>query len=679
MTRHFLKFNRRYLGYLAIGLIVLVSTVLLKILLTDTIQLDGKFSRQEVEINAYDLNDIGIADVNGDTYLDVFTTNHSARQSLLVNQKGDRFVDELIDYGISQDSQFPGAEVSNQIEKEKMPGLYIFRKDKFRFNKEESDNVLVLTTKDLGSFREKSGEKIEGIIEIFSSASIKEIEGFSASVEEKQVSSDSVRSLISFSADENNGRLVVETHLTALPTTLNLNSNIALKHVFVGNNRINPDSHQFDLLWRDRHGMAWADYDGDQTMDVFISRGGLKGQIESVSEATSNINFSDELFSKGRDSSTRLANVTAQSNIEKKACPGRQTAWVDANSDGKLDLYTVCGRGVPPLGNSPNQLYQQVVNTSSSEQESLSERRFTDIAPVLGLDHLENGTFLWIDRNNDGRSDLLWATEEALTFYLNKGQSFEAQSPIAHQKGSIKKLSVADFDADNDIDILVLGTRGSLLLRKEEAEFSLIEPDSIGLPQKAATVQWVDYDSDGLVDLHTIPHGLYRQGSDGRFENVQLLKNTPHFSKITGARSLWFDADQNGTTDVLIATRPRSSWLSLLEKATFKNIPDPRGWDVTLLKNQETANNWLQVKLKGSADNPQAIGALVSIQTQRGQQLHQVGEAEGSFYSQGHYRIYAGLGQTSQIEKVTVTWPDGETQTLVDVPSNQLLQITQTT
>ena len=58
------------------------------------------------------LFDIGIVDVNGDDFLDVYTSNHHFRQVLLIGDAGGDFTDVLSEWGLDQSREFPLAELS---------------------------------------------------------------------------------------------------------------------------------------------------------------------------------------------------------------------------------------------------------------------------------------------------------------------------------------------------------------------------------------------------------------------------------------------------------------------------------------------------------------------------------------------------------------------------------------
>ena len=650
----------KFLKWLSLGLIGIMAILLSHFALMPAIANQDKFKPITIPLNSYDLYDIGITDINNDEKLDIFTTNHSALSSLVINQGDNIFIDRLTDYGMNQDRQFPGVEVLNNVNKIERLGLSIYRQNRFRWSDKESDNQLVISSKNI-----KNNSLVKGTISLFSTVKIRKNKNFEIELKENKISPNAVETIIEF-ATNRNGKLVLETDLTALPTKFVIDENVPLDSIQLGASKLQPQSHKFQLHWRDRHGTAWADFNGNGEIDAFITRGGLKGKLEEISALSSDNFLADELFSQTSDS-PELQDIAGTSGLTKKDCPGRQTSWVDFNRDDKLDLYIVCGRGVPPLGNSPNQLYQQNNNL-----------QFTDVAEDLGLAFPEQGTFAWLDTNNDKSVDFLWATKNSFQIFRNQNGKFQLDREIAHDIGRVKKLSIADFDADDDLDVFALGSGKSLLLKSENQDFTPVKPSNIGLPSKSLTANWVDYDNDGLIDFHAIPGGIFRQTQKHQFQATSLLQHHPRFSKIVDAKSAWFDANNDGLRDLLITINYRPWWLRFLGYLPQLDIPDLRESQAQLYLNETSQkNNWLQLKLVGRDNNPQAIGAKVEFPTNGGNQLIQVGHAEGSHFSQGHYRIYLGLGKLKAVNSIRVTWSDGQTEEFDNLELNHLNDIIQ--
>ncbi len=339
---------------------------------------------------------------------------------------------------------------------------------------------------------------------------------------------------------------------------------------------------------------------------------------------------------------------------------------------------------------------------------------FSDIAVKVGLSTDErnpssnwakNGSFIWLDVDNDGDQDLLRSYKNQLRLYINKDGFFKEEIlgnvPGLNDEFSVK-FSQFDFDLDGDIDIFIASSYGNTMLLNTGGEYQITEPTKIGLPSTGLTANWVDYDNDGLTDIHVVPWGLYRQEPNHTFSKMPILGNEFPNSFPLEPRATWFDVDNNGTRDLLIAALIHKNWKAWIYRNLSTNFPwlqkklNPHVvydklkkqrfesanhelsnfvWTSRLYRNKESKNHWLQVKLIGSSKNCQAIGAKVIVSTSNGQQLQEVGNANGSLFSQGHYRLYFGLGQNRNVESVRVIWSDGHIQEIKNPQADQLLLI----
>ncbi|MGL5082250.1 MAG: CRTAC1 family protein [Microcoleaceae cyanobacterium] len=607
------------------------------------------FSQEKTPLTAtYDLFDLGIVDANNDDFLDIFTLNHSARQNLILSAGFNKFTDVLSEWNLDQDRRFPQLEDTDTLPKIDAPGLYIYRQN---FD-------LHLRAHQLKNSGSKSSDSIKGSLRLSLPVQIKKHHRSDARVQQN-LSSGKAQTTVDFSI-QTGGWLVLQGFPEILHS-FNLDQGIPLNQVYVGIQKLNPTAHRFDLMWRDRHSMAWADFNRDGYKDIFVGRGAVRGQMAQLSER-----FSDELFV--RQSLTEFQDRAEPLGIEKNGCPGRQSTWVDFNNDDRLDLYLVCGRSKDPTP-YPSQLYQQRVDGT-----------FVNIAPEVGLDLPQAGHTLWLDTDRDGDMDLISSQEEVLQRYVNQAGKFKADFSENLGK-TITKFAVADFDQDGDQDLYVVTTGQNVLLVNSEGQYLKQNPVSIGLPEDGVTASWVDYDNDGLLDLHVVPHGLYRQTANHRFRATQILDmKFPKF-KTRDARCAWFDADNNGTRDLLIAFQQTPSVLqqtpSLQERLLNQLLKQDtsRIWQSRFYRNLESDHHWLELKLVGSSGNSQAIGAKVELLTADGTQVQYVGSSEDSYYSQGHYRLYFGLRKQQKPDLLTVTWPDGQVQKIKSPTADQLLTI----
>lgn len=605
------------------------------------------------------LYDIGVVDANGDGVLDIYTSNHHFRQLLLIGDGHGGYRDALSEYGLDQSRDFPQAELSFIGPHIERPGVYVYwLGTQLIVRSHQIDEIGPWQ----GSLRVNSG--VEVVVN----------EGFE--VEQTQQPGAITETVIAF-ASTTDGKLVLRPSGQGLPISFELNGSILPAQIYVGRGGVSPRASSFVLAMRDRHAMAWADYNGNGLPDIFINRGALGGTLRAHSDAMQQA-LNDELLVRPADGK-RYVDVAAAVGIQKRGCSGRKAQWVDFDRSGRLDLFVNCQDRGNIDGLYPKQLYRQD-----------AERNFEDVATAVGLGLAEHELidFVWFDANNDGEQDLL--TSEGTGFYLhrNEGGTFSrefigrgrfAREDDASLKGTTDlpwfvdgKLSVADFDGDGYLDVFSASRMGNMLLVNRGGRFSLVEPATLGLPEASLAASWVDFDNDQRPDLHAVPQGLFRQRADRTFTRTGLLAQSSS-GQYRAAIVNWFDLDNDGRLDALIALSIEPDFKRWWERQPPRRPRDE--WKLIAFRNVGDAGHWLQVALVGPPGNRDGIGARVSVATADGEQTHEIGRADGSFFSQGHYRLYFGLGPHARADAVRIRWPDGHEQELRDVAGDRLLTV----
>lgn len=609
------------------------------------------FKDVPIDIAHFGLFDLGVADVNQDAMLDMFTTNHSAPQSVLVNQGNGQFENQFSAMKLDQDGMFPGLVVFPQQKSVSEPGIYI------RWN---GPSIVVRAHKmsNLGKFA--------GKVEVMSPLVIKGKQNINADVKSETIANGVTRSEIQFHGMVD-GYFAFKPYLHALPIKFTFAPGIAPQSIFVGSKSVSPPTLEFSINMKDRHGMAWVDYNNDGRSDVFITRGGQKGWIGRMPEP-----YWDELFVSG---SGQYHNIGQGAGLIKDDCSGRQTAWVDYNSDGRLDIYVSCGKASEYQS---NKLFEQMADGS-----------FKNVAQYTGVDIAAEGSFIWLDADADGDTDLFWVDERSFYLYENDSGRFTSRhlgaNPAQHV---VKKLTATDFDMDGDLDVFSASPAGNALCINTGGDFIIADPSAWGLSRKSMTANWVDYDNDGLLDLHTLPGGMFQQIKPGKFKRTAILGiegDKFSYNNLRAALASWFDMDNDGMRDLIVALnyRFKETWWAK-GMVALKGDKDRLGglkdyWQARLMVNKvESGNHWLQVDLKGTPGNSPGIGSIVTVSvpgTEK-QYMQQVGMSDGSRFSQGHYRSYFGLGEYMGPVNVSVKWPDGHVQELNDTRLNQRILVT---
>jgi hypothetical protein len=606
------------------------------------------------------LFDTGIVDANGDNHLDIFTTNHNWKQYLLISDTQGGYSDKLEAWGLEQNSEYPGLEISHIHTVADKPGLYLYWDDRY-FH--------------IRAYNIGNSGKLTLDFQTYTRVDVLSNEGFHLEkIDHKSLTPTTKPDTAFRLTADGDALLKLYPDSRGIPINIKLNSSISPDNVYIGNQKVTASGDDIALFLQDPHAMSWSDYNDDGQTDVFITRGAIGGTLRAHPESIIDITKDKLLVS--REGQPDFHDIGYEVGIRKNFCSSRHASWVDFNNDGLLDLFVNCQDIGRIKGDYPKQLYKR------NEHNKLSN--VTETAGLILKDH-HLIDYEWLDADNDGDMDLVSHEDEGIFLHRNENGWFSSEfvyrgkfarvdRPELKGRGIAYwnfdgKLTVSDYDRDGDIDIFAASKKGNIFLENRGGEFSPVEPASLGLPKNTVSAAWVDYDNDGLVDLHTVPQGLFRQREDHLFEKTGQLELP--VNEYQAAIINWFDLDNDGARDVMIALNKNPTlrrWWEFSSKDPFK-------WDVLTYRNLESANHWLEIKLKGNTGNREGIGARVIVTTPAGRQTQEVGNNDGAFFSQGHYRLYFGLGDYGKADNVEIRWSDGEVQLLGAVPADQLLVV----
>ena len=557
------------------------------------------------DVSEQKLFDLGVTDFNADGSLDVFSTNHKYRGTLLAGNGRGGFTGAFDTTRFSATASIPGTDDLFSEPQIAAKGLYIWIDKK---------DLLHIRTVGLGTIPQIPQSTVSGSIsypgrDVF----LRKTRGAEVSI----TGNEGETGKLSFKSSANS-EIVIFARLMDLPIDIDIDRGFPRQRILVGPRLSHPPSHGFRIHLGDRHGIAWGDFNGDDLTDAYIAQGGQKGRISRLDP------LSDDILFFGSADGT-FSNGIKETQITKGFCRGRYAAPVDYDADGDLDVFAGCEERSPLL-------YMQRI-----------PGRFGSRSHLLSAVRAQADIYRWIDIEQDRRPELIAIHRRKIAVYAQKGEEYVRQSQV--RSGSQGKLvdgvSVGDPDRDGDADLFVASRGGNTLLRNTGRRFAIQKPGRLGLPVKGSvSANWVDYDNDGLLDLHVFPQGLFRQAENGRFTETGQVK--------TGKRALWSaanfaDIDSDGDRDLL---------------AALKQQGEP-GVRTMWLDNRTQGGHWLELDLRGERGNPQAVGAEVTITAGGEKQTAWVGQSDGSRFSTGHYRLYFGLGDSTQVSAVSVSWPDG--------------------
>jgi tetratricopeptide (TPR) repeat protein len=433
-------------------------------------------------------------------------------------------------------------------------------------------------------------------------------------------------------------------------------------------------------------GAAAADFDNDGFPDLFVAGVGRNILYRNLGNGT----FRD---------------VTADARVSSphpKYGPmwSIHGAWMDFDRDGWLDLFIVnycvwdparepyCGEEGPGLRTYchprhyaplPNQLFR-----------NNRDGTFSDVSAESGVaSHLGKGMGAAVgDVDEDGWPDVFVANDTEPNFlFRNRGDgTFEdiaaTWGVAVNQFGSPVSAMGADLrDIDNDgrLDLFVtdLANEGFLLFRHAGTHFEDVS-DLSGitrstLPYAGWSNPIADYNNDGWKDLFSanghvmdnierIQGRSYRQGNalllnrgNGTFDDVSektgrdLVKPGAHRGAAVA------DFDNDGRLDLVVT--------ALGERAK-------------LLRNVATSEGrWLMLRLVGRASNRDGLGTVVRLTLDDGRVLMSHATTSVGFASSSDPRVHFGVPQNRTVERVSLRWPSGASQTIERPALNQILTV----
>ena len=427
------------------------------------------------------------------------------------------------------------------------------------------------------------------------------------------------------------------------------------------------------------YGMAAAagDIDNDGDADLYVA------------------NFGQDTLYRNNGDGT-FTDITKAAGIDNDLW-GIAAIYLDFDVDGDLDIFVVnylvyelsmpvtTFKGIVGYGHprsyegTPDVLYR-----------NNGDGTFTNIAETAGVTNPTEGrgmAAVACDYDNDGFPDIYVTNDTNRNFlYHNNGDgTFTDESlfiGVGYDESGVAEGSMGvdcgDYNGDGWLDLIVANSEKVTLYKNEEgllfidvtADSGLQQPT---LPFVGFSPLFLDYDNDGHLDLFCanghpqdvieilMDHETYAQRDqmfqnkgDGTYMDVSETAGAYFTEALVGRAAATADYDNDGDTDIVIMNSNQRA--------------------VLLRNDGGNTNNWIGIKLVGSQNNRDGIGAKVTVSTEDMTQMREV--KSGSSYASGSdTRLLFGLGEIQHIEKITIVWQGGTTQVLKNVSINQTLTI----
>jgi hypothetical protein len=315
---------------------------------------------------------------------------------------------------------------------------------------------------------------------------------------------------------------------------------------------------------------------------------------------------------------------------------------------------------------------------------------FTDVTSAAGLSKfLGNGLGVAVgDYDDDGKPDVFVANDSVPNFlFHNEGGGRFTEvgllAGVAVARDGKPRAGMgtefADFDGDGKLDLVVTNHEfesTSLFHNDGRGAFVDVTLDAgIGsptLPFVGFGVAFLDADNDGDLDLsivngHVIDNtAMFRAGST-HAQRKLLFQNTNgrRFTEVSRQSGAGFARDGVGRT--LLAGE-------LDNDGDMDVVITHNGGASEVLRNGGAGRNSIEIRIVGSRSNRDGLGARISVAAGGRTQVREV-KSGSSYLGQNDLRAHVGLGEATRVERIDVRWPAGGTDTIRDVPANQIVTI----
>ena len=360
--------------------------------------------------------------------------------------------------------------------------------------------------------------------------------------------------------------------------------------------------------------------------------------------------------------------------------------------------------------------------------------RFIDVSKKAGIHNRAWGlSVMSADINDDGLPDLYVANDFIMPdfLYINNGDgtfSDKIHDYFQHITNHAMGIEIADLNNDGLPEIMALDMLGENWERRHrqlttmqlERYKQLIRQgygdqqmrntlqlnngnnhfSEIGCMANMFDTEWswaplaADFDNDGWKELF-ITNGVRRDLNDIDFFvftadsinrtggiDESRFKKFEDFSNLMPSQKIKNRMFQNdGTLELKDVTMDWGfSQPTFSNGAAYVDLDNDGDLDLVvhniddvpfIYKNNSTGNNWLQIRCKGSPENPTGVGAKIEIYQKDELIAYQEMSPLRGFYSSVEPVFQVGLGNKSTVDLIEIIWPGGKHQILGNIEANQ--------
>ena len=401
------------------------------------------------------------------------------------------------------------------------------------------------------------------------------------------------------------------------------------------------------------------------------------------------------LYRQAQDGS--FENVLEQANILLEGNAVRGGIFGDANRDGLLDLLIMDG-------GPGSRFYLNRGGEKFDLGNGVTNLIFQN--PPVGA--------FWADVNADSFVDFVVGSRNGTNPVFLGGASgtFTNSGPViqANTEPVLCGMAMADFDHDNDPDFYAsrcgAGNELRIYNAGQDRYTTAFRGSGVESDQNSQDAYWFDHDNDGWEDLLVVNFNAEFKFGYNQFYRFDGTTFTD-ISEQSGLRSLATpdngpaaiaDFDNDGWLDVYLPVNNQGRLFHNRGDGTFEDIWDqsvrldsvsgavatgdfnndgwmdlliPDQYGTAIMINDGGENNWATFQLRTTGNNKLGVGARIHLFSGGIEQVRTVTAGTGAGSQSDGLRAHFGVGTADLIDEVRIHWPDGQTESYLNVPVNE--------